>query len=409
MTENLLFTPITLPNETTIKNRFFKSAMSEGMGTRDFQPKKNIATLYKRWAEGGTGLIITGNIMVDPKGTAEPGNIVFDKNSNMEILKEWAKQGQQHGAKVMVQLNHPGKQAPKTVSKQTVAPSAVPLGNGLNKLFSTPRALTTSEVEELVQKFVTSAKVAKEAGFSGVQIHAAHGYLISQFLSPHDNRRTDKYGGSLENRMRFLKEIYLGMREELGKDFTIGIKINSTDFKEDGLTEEDSLKTIIELANLGLDFVEISGGTYERPAMMGATSKSTNQVFFAEYSKKLKQKIKIPVVVTGGIRSINAMNTLLNDNTTDFIGIARPLTIDPNIPNKIKQGTYTIVETTRVSTGVKKLDKIFGSLLGIVYYQVLMQNIAKGKEPKATKNAWPSLIQAVYNQGLAVLFPQRAK
>lgn len=409
MTENLLFTPITLPNGTTIKNRFFKSAMSEGMGTRDFQPKKNIATLYKRWAEGGTGLIITGNIMVDPKGTAEPGNIVFDKNSNMEILKNWAKQGQQHGAKVMVQLNHPGKQAPKTVSKQTVAPSAVPLGNGLNKLFSTPRALTTSEVEELVQKFVTSAKVTKEAGFSGVQIHAAHGYLISQFLSPHDNRRTDKYGGSLENRMRFLKEIYLGMREELGKDFTIGIKINSTDFKEDGLTEEDSLKTIIELANLGLDFVEISGGTYERPAMMGATSKSTNQVFFAEYSKKLKQKIEIPVVVTGGIRSINAMNTLLNDNTTDFIGIARPLTIDPNIPNKIKQGTYTIVETTRVSTGVKKLDKIFGSLLGIVYYQVLMQNIAKGKEPKATKNAWPSLIQAVYNQGLAVLFPQRAK
>ena len=409
MTENLLFTPITLPNGTTIKNRFFKSAMSEGMGTKNFQPKKNIATLYKRWAEGGTGLIITGNIMVDPKRTAEPGNIVFDKNSNMEILKNWANQGQQHGAKVMVQLNHPGKQAPKTVSKQTVAPSAIPLGNGLNKLFSTPRALTTSEVEELVQKFVTSAKVAKEAGFSGVQIHAAHGYLISQFLSPHDNRRTDKYGGSLENRMRFLKEIYLGMREELGKNFTIGIKINSTDFKEDGLTEEDSLKTIIELANLGLDFVEISGGTYERPAMMGATSKSTNQVFFAEYSKKLKQKIDIPVVVTGGIRSINAMNTLLNDNTTDFIGIARPLTIDPNIPNKIKQGTYTIVETTRVSTGVKKLDKIFGSLLGIVYYQVLMQNIAKGKEPKATKNAWPSLIQAVYNQGLAVLFPQRAK
>lgn len=409
MAENLLFTPITLPNGTTIKNRFFKSAMSEGMGTRDFQPKKNIATLYKRWAEGGTGLIITGNIMVDPKGTAEPGNIVFDKNSNMEILKDWAKQGQQHGAKVMVQLNHPGKQVPKTIAKETVAPSTIPLGNGLNKLFSTPRALTTSEVEELVQKFVTSAKVAKEAGFSGVQIHAAHGYLISQFLSPHDNRRTDKYGGSLENRMRFLKEIYLGMREELGKDFTIGIKINSTDFKEDGLTEEDSLKTIIELANLGLDFVEISGGTYERPAMMGATSKSTNQVFFAEYSKKLKQKIEIPVVVTGGIRSINAMNTLLNDNTTDFIGIARPLTIDPNIPNKIKQGTYTIVETTRVSTGVKKLDKIFGSLLGIVYYQVLMQNIAKGKEPKATKNAWPSLIQAVYNQGLAVLFPQRAK
>ena len=409
MTENLLFTPITLPNGTTIKNRFFKSAMSEGMGTRDFQPKKNIATLYKRWAEGGTGLIITGNIMVDPKGTAEPGNIVFDKNSNMEILKDWANQGQQHGAKVMVQLNHPGKQVPKTITKETVAPSAVPLGNGLNKLFSTPRALTTNEVEELVQKFVTSAKITKEAGFSGVQIHAAHGYLISQFLSPHDNRRTDKYGGSLENRMRFLKEIYLGMREELGKDFTIGIKINSTDFKEDGLTEEDSLKTIIELANLGLDFVEISGGTYERPAMMGATSKSTNQVFFAEYSKKLKQKIEIPVVVTGGIRSINAMNTLLNDNTTDFIGIARPLTIDPNIPNKIKQGTYTIVETTRVSTGVKKLDKIFGSLLGIVYYQVLMQNIAKGKKPKATKNAWPSLIQAVYSQGLAVLFPQRAK
>ena len=206
MAENLLFTPVTLPNGTTIKNRFFKSAMSEGMGTKNFQPKRNIATLYKRWAEGGTGLIITGNIMVDPKGTAEPGNIVFDKNSNMEILKDWAKQGQQHGAKVMVQLNHPGKQVPKTIAKETVAPSTIPLGNGLNKLFSTPRALTTSEVEELVQKFVTSAKITKEAGFSGIQIHAAHGYLISQFLSPHDNRRTDKYGGNLENRCRFARE-----------------------------------------------------------------------------------------------------------------------------------------------------------------------------------------------------------
>lgn len=409
MTNNLLFEPLTLPNGTTIKNRFVKAAMNEAMGTLDFQPKKEISTLYKRWAEGGSGMVITGNVMIDPNAIAEPGNIVFDKNSDINILKDWAKNAKLHGTKVFVQINHPGKQAPKTVSKQPVAPSAVAIEGSLGNLFYAPRALTTAEVEETVQKFVTAAKVAKEAGFDGVEIHAAHGYLISQFLSPFDNRRTDKYGGSEENRMRFVKEIYLGMRNELGTDFPIGIKINSTDFKEGGFSEEASLNVVAELSRLGIDFVEVSGGSYEKPTMSSATSKKSDKVFFADYSKKLKERVSTPIIVTGGIRSIESMEKILNDGVADFVGLGRPLAIDPYIPNKIKTNTYQTLETKYVTTGVKKIDKKVSSLLGIIYYQMLMQKYAQDKTPKATTNAWPSLFHAVYTQGLAVLRPQRAK
>ena len=398
MTENLLFTPITLPNGTTIKNRFFKSAMSEGMGTREFQPKKNIATLYKRWAEGGTGLIITGNIMVDPKRTAEPGNIVFDKNSNMEILKNWANQGQQHGAKVMVQLNHPGKQAPKTVSKQTVAPSAVPLGNGLNKLFSTPRALTTSEVEELVQKFVTSAKVAKEAGFSGVQIHAAHGYLISQFLSPHDNRRTDKYGGSLENRMRFLVDVYNEMREKVGKEFPIGLKINSSDFSNNGFTEEESIIVIKKMSEIGVDLIEISGGNYENSKMLSERG-DNEKVFFIDYAKKVLSLIDTPIVVTGGFKKVETMQKAIEKEKISMIGIARPIVIYPNLPNEIKEGNISSVSLERLTTGFRGLDKKLGGLIGLSYYEQQIRRLAENKPVKIHKNAWSPLLFIILYHG----------
>lgn len=232
---DILFTPQTLTNGVILKNRFVKPAMNEAMGTKHFQPKKEIVTLYKTWAEGGTGLIITGNVMVDSHYIAEPGNIVFDEHSDMNILRAWAQAGKINGAKIIVQMNHPGKQAPKTVSKEPLAPSAVPIDGELGSFFNTPRAMTHTEVKELVASFVRTAEIAYRAGFDGVEIHAAHGYLLNQFLSPWDNRREDEYGGNIENRMRVIVEIYEGIRAHTPADFIVGIKINSSDFKEGGV------------------------------------------------------------------------------------------------------------------------------------------------------------------------------
>lgn len=409
MNINKLFTEMKLTNGVVIKNRFVKAAMNEAMGTRDLQPKKEISRLYEQWANGGAGLIITGNVMVDKNNLAEPGNVVFDDNSNMDILKQWAKSGQKNGAKVMVQINHPGKQAPKTVAKKPVAPSLVKIEGSIGNMFNEPRELSNSEVKDLVKKFAKAAKISKDAGFDGVEIHAAHGYLINQFLSPFDNRRTDEYGGDIDNRMRFLKEIYLAMREQVGGEFPIGLKINSTDFKEGGFSEEDSIYVVQKMDELGIDFIEVSGGNYESPKMNSDTSKNKDTVFFADYGKKIKELIKAPVVVTGGIRSTESMVNIIDEKIADFIGLARPLAIDPHIPNKIKLAQYTTVETTRLTTGMKKLDKKVGALIGLVYYQMLMRELAKGKAPKIRKSAWPALLNAVYHQGAVALFPQRAK
>ncbi|MCW6665325.1 NADH:flavin oxidoreductase/NADH oxidase family protein [Aerococcaceae bacterium NML191219] len=406
---SILFTEKKLNNNLEIKNRFVKAAMNEAMGNKYLQPKEEIIRLYETWAKGGTGLIITGNVMVDPNYLAEPGNIVFDKNSNKELLRKWSDAGRVNGSKIVVQINHPGKQAPKTVSKNPVAPSAVPIVGEIGNLFNKPRELSGEEIKDLVQKFALAAKIAYQTRFDGVEIHAAHGYLINQFLSPFDNRRKDEYGGSIDNRMRFLHEIYLAMREVTSKDFAIGLKINSSDFKEGGFSEEDSMYVIEKMDKSGIDFIEVSGGSYENPKMNESTSKNKNSVFFADYSKKIKEKINAPVIVTGGIRTVDSMVELIENDYSDFIGLARPLAIEPNIPNLIAKNRYQTIETKRLSTGIKSLDKKLGGLIGLVYYQLLMQTYGKGQKPKITQNAWPALIHSVWHQGLAALLPQRVK
>lgn len=406
---SILFTQQSLKSGLNIKNRFVKAAMNEAMGTKHLQPKKEIVHLYEQWAKGGTGLIITGNVMVDPNYLAEPGNIVLDENSDKELLKQWAKAGQFNGSKIMVQINHPGKQAPKTVSKYPVAPSAIPIQGEIGNLFNHPRELSTLEIKKLTKQFATAAKIAKETGFDGVEIHAAHGYLINQFLSPYDNRRQDEYGGSIDNRMRFLREIYLAMREVTGTEFVIGLKINSSDFKEGGFSEKDSMYVVQKMDEAGIDFIEISGGSYENPKMNESTSKNKNNVFFANYSKRIREKINASVIVTGGIRTVDSMVDLIENGYSDFVGLARPLAIEPNIPNLIVEKHYQTIETKRLSTGIKSLDKKLGGLIGLVYYQLLMQTYAEGRKPQITQNAWPALIYSVWHQGLVALFPQRAK
>ncbi|WP_027107845.1 NADH:flavin oxidoreductase/NADH oxidase family protein [Lacticigenium naphthae] len=397
---------LTLPNGTKIKNRFCKSAMSEAMGNSQNGPESLYVNLYKKWAEGGSGLVVTGNVMIDRGALGEPGNVVIEDDRDLDSLKRWAKAGTINGTHLWMQINHPGKQSPKTLSKEPVAPSAIPLCNRQAAFFNKPRTLTNKEIKELINKFVNTAAIAKKAGFTGVQIHGAHGYLISQFLSPFDNRRNDEYGGPIENRMRFLVEIYLGMRRELGNDFPIGIKLNSSDFKEGGFSKQDSLKVVMKLAELGIDLIEISGGNYENPKMF-SDAKENEEAFFIDYTRKLKNIVDTPLVVTGGFRSIETMERALENNETSMIGMARPLALNPDIPEDILTGHYVTVAEPRLTTGCKALDKKLGSLIGLTYYEQQIQRIAKGKNPRIHRNAWSPLLHNLKVYGRRGLSPRR--
>lgn len=191
MNDTQLDSPFALKNGLVIKNRFIKSATSEQLGDRRRNPSPALAKAYERWAEGGVGIAITGNIMIDRGALGEPKNVVLDDKSDLESFREWANKGTKNGTHLWAQLNHPGKQSPITLSRSPVAPSAIPLDMDMKGAFAKPRALTEKEIFELVNKFSLSARLAKESGFTGVQIHAAHGYLISQFHSSKNNQRTD--------------------------------------------------------------------------------------------------------------------------------------------------------------------------------------------------------------------------
>ncbi|KRK95147.1 NADH:flavin oxidoreductase/NADH oxidase family protein [Companilactobacillus futsaii] len=400
-----IFDSLTLKTNTTIKNRFVKAAMSETLGDSKYQPTEQTISLYQAWANGGTGLLITGNVMVDRNARGEFGNIVVDHNQNYNLLKKWAQAGTTNNTKIFLQLNHPGKQSPKTITKQPVTPSAVPMTGSNSFAFNSPRALSHAEIKQIIAKFVDAAVIAQQTGFSGVEIHAAHGYLLNQFLSPHDNQRSDEYGGSLENRMRIITEIYQGIREKVGRNFPIALKINSSDFRPDGFSEEDSLKVIQKMDQLGIDLIEISGGNYENPKMQGIGKGA----FFIDYAKKVKQTIKTPIIVTGGFNTANGMESAIQNKETDFIGLARPLVMVPDLPNQLKWGNFTSVKLNHLTTGSKKLDKKVGSLIGLSFYQQQMSRIAEGKKVQPTTNAWGALLFSLRHQGLSALMPQRNK
>ncbi len=400
-----IFDSLTLKTNTTIKNRFVKAAMSETLGDSKYQPTEQTISLYQAWANGGTGLLITGNVMVDRNARGEFGNIVVDHNQNYNLLKKWAQAGTTNNTKIFLQLNHPGKQSPKTITKQPVTPSAVPMTGSNSFAFNSPRALSHAEIKQIIAKFVDAAVIAQQTGFSGVEIHAAHGYLLNQFLSPHDNQRSDEYGGSLENRMRIITEIYQGIREKVGRNFPIALKINSSDFRPDGFSEEDSLKVIQKMDQLGIDLIEISGGNYENPKMQGIGKGA----FFIDYAKKVKQTIKTPIIVTGGFNTANGMESAIQNKETDFIGLARPLVMVPDLPNQLKWGNFTSVKLNHLTTGSKKLDKKVGSLIGLSFYQQQMSRIAEGKKVQPTTNAWGALLFSLRHKGLSALMPQRNK
>lgn len=396
-----------LPNGHIVKNRFFKSAMSEILGTVDHQVSDGLIRLYRRWAEGGCGLLVTGNVMIDRNALGEPRNVVFDAKTDWGKVKQWAEASTVHGTDCWVQLNHPGKQSPKAINPDPVSPSAVPLGKGLDKFFNPPRELTETEIQDIIRRFAFAAGKAKEAGFTGVQIHGAHGYLVSQFLSPHHNRRQDQWGGSIENRMRFVKEVYLAMREAVGAEFPIGIKLNSADFQRGGFTEEESTQVIMELDQLGMDLFEVSGGNYEAPAMTGVKqSTKDREAYFIEFAAKMKTLIKAPIVVTGGFRSSEGMEAAIASGDVDMVGIARPLTLDPDLPHKVISGKAIQSEVKPLTTGISALDK--AGMLEITWYEQQMARLAKGKKPSPDMNVYFSIVRTLTSNGIQAFQKRRA-
>lgn len=402
--------PFTLPCGQTIKNRLMKSAMSEALGTDDNHATPELITLYGRWSQGGVGLLVTGNVMVDRRALGEPGNVVIEDERDMDLLRAWARAGTQKETRLWVQLNHPGKQVPKGLNAESVAPSAIPFSPALRRFFDTPRALTESEIFDLIERFGRSAEIVKTAGFTGVQIHAAHGYLVSQFLSPHHNQRTDSWGGSPENRRRFLVEIFRRIRKGVGPDFPVAVKLNSADFQRGGFTEEESLIVIQSLAEEGADLVEISGGNYEAPAMSGrkaAESTRQREAYFLEFAGKVRRGIDVPLAVTGGFRTAPAMGAALAEGHLDMIGMARTLAVDPDYAQKILAGRTPTVTIRPISTGIKAVDRM--ALMEVAWYSRQLHRMAKGKDPRPDESGLSSFIKTVLTSGYRTFKTRRLR
>ncbi|HZR34340.1 MAG TPA: NADH:flavin oxidoreductase/NADH oxidase family protein [Nevskia sp.] len=400
---NLLAQSLRLSNGIVLRNRLAKSATSETLGSYDNRPSPKLVELYRRWASSGIGLLITGNVMVDRRALGEPGNVAVEDESDLEMLRQWARSATDHGASIWVQLNHPGKQSPKGLNRSNLSPSAIPFREDMAAFFETPREATTAEIEDIILRFGRSAAICKKAGFSGVQIHGAHGYLVSQFLSPHHNRRADQWGGSPENRRRFVLAVYAEIRRQVGPTFPVGIKLNSADFQRGGFTEEESIATIQALADAGIDLIEISGGTYETPAMSGAfaqpkkASTAAREAYFLEFAEKLRSSVKTPLMVTGGFRSAAGMNAALRSGGLDIIGLARLLAIDPDASAALLRGRDSPQQVRPVRTGIKAIDRM--GLMEVLWYTLQIKRIANGREPRPGESGlWAFLKSLIGSQ-----------
>jgi 2,4-dienoyl-CoA reductase-like NADH-dependent reductase (Old Yellow Enzyme family) len=398
--------PLQLASGVTLSNRIAKSSLSEGLGDQDQAPTLNLIRLYRRWAGSGAGLLITGNVMVDRRALGEAGNIAIEDNRHTGLLREWAQAATSGGAHAWVQLNHPGRQAPSSLNNAApVAPSPVAVTGAIGALGKAPRALTDPEITEIIGRFATAARVAVDAGFTGVQIHAAHGYLISQFLSPLTNQRDDRWGGSTQNRQRFLVEIVRAVRAELGPHVPIGVKLNSADFQHGGMTEDESTLVVLALADEGIDLLEISGGNYESTAFMGASdakaSTRAREAYFLDYAEKVRAALTaagadLPLMVTGGFRTASVMNDAIADGAADVIGLGRPLIIEPELPQRLLDGATGARRVEVKKIRIKHLEGM-GELM---WYGVQLRRLGNGKDPDPNRHPLRNLPQYLTSMGM---------
>lgn len=391
-----LFSPLTLPNGVVLTNRLCKAAMEENLCDVGQVPGDRLVRLYQNWAQGGAGLILTGNVMIAPDALTGPGGVVLQDDSSIERFKTWAAAAKSGGAQVWMQLSHPGRQVYAAMGEKAVAPSAIGVNiPGFEKMFAAPRALEEFEIREIIQRFATSAALAERAGFDGCQIHSAHGYLLSQFLSPLSNLREDQWGGTLENRARFLLETVKAVRAAVSPEFCVSIKLNSADFQKGGFDQEDAKWVVQELNSLGVDLVELSGGSYESPAMQGnASEDSTGQreAFFIEFARDIAQVADMPIMVTGGIRRREVALRALDDSAgygVCVLGIARAMAFKPDLPKAWKNDQSLDIELPKLNWK----NKTIAALGVMAMTKVQLNRMAHGKAPKASVSPIWSIIQ----------------
>ena len=350
--DNLLAQTVTLPCGATLPNRLAKAAMTEGLATPAGIPTEALEQLYGLWSDGGAGMLLSGNIQVDADHLERPGNVVIDREPDaamQQALSSWAKAATRKGNHFWAQISHAGRQTQANVNPHPKAPSAVKVGLPGGQ-FGEPVALTVAEIEDIVRRFGACAAAVKAAGFTGVQVHAAHGYLLSEFLSPRTNLRTDQYGGELANRARPLLEIIAEVRAAVGPEFPVSVKLNSADFQKGGFAFEDSLQVATWLEAASVDLIEISGGTYEQPKLMGmegleeeekqnvAESTMMREAYFVDFALAMQEKVSIPLMVTGGFRRRAAMEQAVAGGGADLIGLGRPMCVMTDAPARLLGG-----------------------------------------------------------------------
>jgi len=386
MSSNSIGQSFTLPSGQVIKNRIAKSALSEGIAEPNGRPSQALFNLYKRWGVGGAGILFTGNVMVDKDHLVNPNVLIAEEENFLEDYAKLAEVAQSDSTQLWMQINHPGRQSPIYLDKAPVSASNVGMPS---KLYVQPRPLEHEEILDLIERYGNAALLAKKAGMKGAQIHGAHGYLVSQFLSPLTNLRTDQWGGSLENRARFALEIYRNMRVKVGKDFPLSIKINSADFQRGAFTEVESMEVIKMLDQEGMDLIEVSGGTYERAAMVGTMQKeSTKQreAYFLDFIVKVRDKISTPLMLTGGFRTLATMNAAIDNNELDFIGLGRPFCLFPEVAKELINGSRQDCTVPPLLTGVDKIDMT--GMLQTPWNQFQLVRMGQGKDPDPDMDLW---------------------
>lgn len=386
-----VFTPFTLPNGQTIKNRLAKAAMEENMARANQLPGDALFRLYRAWAEGGVGLIITGNVMVDHLAMTGPGGLALEAHTPLAPFQQLAKEAKRNNTRLWMQINHPGRQVFAKMGGKVLSPSDIPLNMGKHShLFGQPKAMTETEINDVVSRFVTTASLAKQAGYDGVQIHAAHGYLLAQFLSPLTNKRKDEWGGSLENRARLLLTIVQQVREQCGKGFDVAVKLNSADFQRGGFDVDDARDVVGMLAQHNVDLVELSGGSYEAPAMQGRTADDrtlAREAYFLTFAEQIASTTTIPIMTTGGIRKLAVAQQVIQSGV-DMVGIASALALTPDLPNQWRASP----DTLGVIPVVDWKDKTLSGLATMAQVKRQLRRVGNGKRPSQNTNPIISLI-----------------
>ena len=376
-----LFTPLTLPNGTSLPNRIAKAAMEENMCDANHAPSAALLRLYQAWADGGAGLILTGNVMVDRRAMTGPGGVVLEDDSHLDQFKQWAQVARSGGAQVWMQISHPGRQMMAALGQETWSASAVPLDMGnLSNKFSVPKAMTAADIADLQQRFFRTAQLAEQAGFNGVQIHAAHGYLLSQFLSPICNQRQDAWGGSIENRARLLVDTVKAVRAAVAPQFAVAVKLNSADFQRGGFSPQDAHQVVQMLNALQVDVVELSGGSYEAPAMQGQARDGrtlAREAYFLEFAQDMLALANMPLMVTGGIRRKAVADKVVRSGVA-LVGIATALAIHPALPNAWRSGQDMAPELSPITWK----NKMMASLATMARVKYQLKRLSQGRTTK---------------------------